>query len=59
MKIEINIKMTKELNAIEQFAISELTENEKFLYSMAIRQDVFESLELNELLNPKIEIEIK
>ena len=51
--------MTKELNAIEQDAIKELTENEKFLYSMAIRQDVFESLELNEILNPKIEIEIK
>jgi hypothetical protein len=59
MNIEINIKLTKPLTQSQINAILELSENDKFLYQMAVRQQVFENLELDEMdFDPKVEVEL-
>jgi hypothetical protein len=54
MKIEINIKMTKELTERQTLAVLSLTNNEAFLYLMAIRQEIFETLALDDIELDKI-----
>ena len=58
MNIEINVKLTKPLNSEQAQAISQLSETEKFLYLMEIRQEVFEVLELDFVENFKSKVQV-
>ena len=60
MNIEINVKLTKPLTDLQAQALTQLDETEKFLYLMAIRQEIFEGLDLDNIdLDKSVEVEFK